>query len=118
MNYAILGLAGFLTWLSLKRKMLLLSVATFLTWWALALWFFFTPTPVLGISLDYQQILSYVFVLLSFIPLLALMDTEIRKQSKDGKSWTEWGSRPEEPKESGYDTYRKQLEGKINRRLR
>ena len=52
--------------------------------------------------------------MLSFVPLLFLMDTEIRHEALiKGKkvNWNSWGTPPEES-ESSYEKYKKQLKGR------
>lgn len=106
-SFLFLGaLAVFLTWASFKRKMLLLSIAAGLCWFALFVWFFFTGDPILGFAEEYQQIFAYVFLIMTFIPFLALMDTEI-KWEKNGRSWSEWGEKPTEKQGSDYENYLK-----------
>lgn len=113
MSIALVGLACYLTWLASRRRNILLSMVAGLTWFGLAMWLFFSATPVFDIAEDYAKILMWVFFILTFVPFLFYMDQEIRHE-KRGKSWTTFGEPPAE-NESGYEKYRRELRGRMRR---
>lgn len=115
MAYVLVGLAAFLTWFSSKRPNILLGMSTALLWFALSLWGFFSTEPVFPLDEIYSDILYYVFLMLTFLPLLLQMDTEI-KNEKDGHSWSTWGDKPEGQAPTAYEEYRKLLFNKTRRR--
>lgn len=114
MSIAFLALAAFLTWLSFSKKLLLLSLTTTILWLALFFWIFFSSTPILDFNEGYAPFVLYAIAVLAFLPLLALMDTEIKMEMK-GKKWTEWGARPKISKGSSYESYAKELRRRVRR---
>lgn len=114
MSITFICLAAFFTWFSFKRPNLLISLITGLLWFALAMWLFFGTTPLFDLAELYVQILSWVFVVMTFVPFLALMDTEIRHE-KEGHSWSSWGQEPKRKTPSGYEAYREKLYGRTRR---
>ena len=116
MDITLIVLAAFLTWpVSFKIKNLLISLSAGLLWFGLAVWFFFTPDPLPIFNLDdnYSIILVWVFMMLMFVPFLALMDTEIQME-KGGQKWREWGAKPT-TKVNNYESYRKELQRRLRR---
>ena len=103
----LIGLAVCLTWLAWKGKQILVAISASLLWFGLAMWLFFATVPVLGFAENYQWIFGGVFFMLTFVPLLSLMDTEITHRRED-QSWTEHGARPGR-RESNYDKYKVEL---------
>jgi hypothetical protein len=94
MSEALMGLAFLMTVLTWKRPHILVAIIAGLLWFGLSMWFFFAPTPIIGFTERYQFIFAGAFFLLTFLPFLFIMDTEIRKSGKKGQSWTEWGAKP------------------------
>ena len=117
---AVLGI--FLTWFSSKRRDVLLTLCTALLWLGLAMWLFFSTTPVLGLSENYEQILAWVFFILIFVPIIIYMNTESRHEAstKGGEriSWAEWGADVQDrlrEKPDGYENYKKALRRRLRR---
>jgi len=107
MTIAFLGLACFLTWLSYKRKEMLLAMCASLTWFAEAMWLFFSEVPLFDIAEVYAKILVWVFFIMAFVPWLFQMDVEITNE-REGTSWKEWGAKPKD-KATSYEKYAREL---------
>lgn len=106
---AILSLSLVLTWFSWRRPNILLGVVAFLMWLSSAL--YVVLSGYFDLTQTYMKIFVWVLFIMSFVPLLAQMDTEIRHEAMvKGKkvSWSDWGSEPQE-KETSYERYKKQL---------
>lgn len=119
MIIAFMVLAAFLTWFVSKRKNILIAVCAFLLWFGCAMWLFFTIDPdtgstILPLSENYAQLLSFVFLILMFIPLVLQMDTEIRHE-KNGVSWVDYGDKPKESKNLQSE-YRALIKSKVSKR--
>ena len=111
MTIAFLGLACFLTWATWTTRHVLIAVCATLTWFGEAMWLFFSTVPVFPFSENHAFILAWVFFIMSFVPLLLLMDYQILKE-KDGQKWTEWGARPKD-KESTYEKHRREVRKRL-----
>ena len=97
-----------------QRKNILLSVCAGLVWFSLFLWFFFEPSgSVFNLERSYVKILSWVFLMLTFVPFLFLMDVNIQHE-KEGSKWSEWGARPKDRKTS-YETYKEELRRRVRK---
>jgi len=108
----LMGLA--LTYFHMKEKTLLLAFAPSMIWFSLGMWLFFSSNPPLDIAEGWVKILVYVFFgVLVLIPWVNQMNTEIKRES-GGRSWVEWGSKPEE-KVNRAEEYRKNLRKRIRR---
>jgi hypothetical protein len=108
--------AIFLTWWQTKVKNLLVAFCAALTWFGMAMWLFFEPVPLFGLTDTYQKILVWVFVLMAFVPFLVGMDTEIRRQMKDGSLWVDMGEKPKMPSPpTNYEQYREELQRRMGR---
>lgn len=113
---SMLILAGVLTVFAMMRPEVLLRLCASLTWLALAFW------SLLGGALDITKgwviILTTVFVVMTFVPLIFQMNTEIIRE-KRGKSWREWGRRPkhDDYEPSPYEQHRQNIRDRINRVL-
>lgn len=104
-------LGGFLTMLAAKRPSLPLAISAGLVWLSLGVWLWLSPSAIFSLSETWAQMLAFVFILLTFIPFLLQMNTEIRyEQSKQGKfqgypgaessSYVKWGPKPKEQVET------------------
>lgn len=116
--FVFIGLV--LLWMSFMYKSLLLSVATFLTWFGLLIWYFLAPvaTSLLGITTDFYIYFTFVFFLLSIIPLVNSMNTSIRFEAQgQGRkmTWTEYGTAPKMNVAKNYETYKAELMGRTRR---
>ena len=96
----------FLLWFSFTKKEVLLSVATSVVWMGIAYWIFTT----MDMTLTWAQFLIWVAVMLIFVPLLALMNTEL-KVTRDGNSWTEYGGKPPKNIVSASEKYKREIHG-------
>ena len=107
--YTIVTLAVCLTVIALRHNLILFRVSAFLTWFALGM---IMLTNAFGTTItdNWTLYLGWIFIMMSFSSLLIHMDTEITTE-KDGKKWTEWGSRPKD-KETSYERYRRELRSK------
>lgn len=114
MTYALIALAGFLTWFSSRRRNILVTIISSLLWFAVAMRLFFSATPVLDLSESHVQVLSWVFMSLVFVPIVFFMNQEIRKEKK-GVSWTEYGKPPPEDRKSEYEKYADDLHARMYR---
>jgi len=83
-------------------------------WLGLVMWLFFGSEPILDLDNDYAKFICWVFIMMTFVPFLALMDTEI-KMEKDGKKWSVWGAPPREEHLSNYETYKKELRRRVGK---
>lgn len=113
MTLGMMALAAFLTWFSFKVQNILISLSAGILWLGLAMWFFFAVPPLFNLATVYAQLIVWVFFMMTFVPFLALMNTEI-KMEKDGMKWSEWGARPRD-QVTGYERYKKELRGRIRR---
>jgi predicted membrane channel-forming protein YqfA (hemolysin III family) len=116
-SVALMALAVFLTWWSSRRKNILLALAAGILWFSLGMAFFFSAVPVIGLSESWKSIIAYVFLVLTFIPFLFQMDTEIRHEA-EGHSWSTYGEEPKTTKKSEYEDYREKLFNRTGRRSR
>jgi len=127
-DYLFLGLlilGSFLTYFSSRRPSMPLAICAALVWLALGVWLFLSPTPIFSFTETWAQMLAFVFILMTAIPFLFQMNTEIRyEQSKQGKfkgypgaessSYTSWGPKPKkevETSEMRQAAHREQLRG-------
>lgn len=109
----VMGL--FFTWFSSQRRDILLSLVAGLLWFTMAMWLFFSPGPFIGLTDDWQKILLWVFIILTFVPFLIYMNTEI-KYEKDGRGWVEYGEKPNyENTVNAYEDYKKELQRRVSK---
>lgn len=109
-----LGLACFFTWFSHKRRDILISTVAFLLWFGTGMWLFFSGDAPFNLTESYVQILAWVFVIMAFVPILMQMNTEIRHERK-GRSWTEYGRKPEERSDT-QEEYKRMIQNRWRRR--
>ena len=105
----ILGLLALIL-MGMSRQNILFAVSSSMLWFALFLWLFFdwgTPPP-LDLEANWAQIISVVFIILSIVPWLIRMDTEIKHEA-EGQSWNSFGKTPDLKKMSIQDEHRKRL---------
>jgi len=99
----------FLLWFSFTKKEVLLSIATSVVWMGVAYWIFTT----MDMSLTWAKFLVWVAVILIFVPLLALMNTEL-KVTRNGRSWTEYGGKPPKNIEGASAKYKREIHEILN----
>ena len=95
----LMGMAG---------RNILLAFSSSMLWFSLFLWLFFSNNPPLGITTDWAKILSWVFIMLTFVPWLLRMDVEIKSEAQ-GQSWRTWGAPPKGKTTPRAEEYRKLL---------
>jgi hypothetical protein len=111
----MLLLAMFFTWFSRRVQNILIGLVTFMLWFSLGMWLFFSSSPPLAVGEAWVDVLAWAFVILAFLPLLFQMDVEIKHEEK-GKSWTRYGQPPERKGPSAYEEYREKLFARTRRR--
>lgn len=123
---ALIGLAGFLTFLCLKWKFLPMSIAAALSWLALGIATLLDPSQIglTTLSDAWVTVLGFVFLLMTIVPLLLQMRSDIKHESKvrgtgEVLQWGEWGTPPGKQKLSKNEAskkrqgeYRDQIRGK------
>ncbi len=89
------------------KRQILMAVSASLLWFGLAMYIFFSPTPILPLASTASNIFVWVFFILTFVPLLTLMDAEDTdiEYTQDGMKWKEKGPRPKKKTSSAYDKY-------------
>jgi len=100
-------IAGFLTWFASKRPEILIALAAGLTWLALGFWLLLGDVTNLQLADVWTQLLAWVFVVMTFVPVLTQMNVAIRQEGK-GHSWTAFGKEPKH-ESSEYEDYREKL---------
>lgn len=111
----LLILGMFLMIFSNKRRNVLVSLATFIVWFALGLWLFFSASAPIGFGETWKDVLGWGFLVMSFLPWLFAMDQEIIHEAR-GRKWVVYGPAPREELPSGYQRYRELLTGRTRRR--
>lgn len=106
--FAFMGFAGFMTWMCSRRRQLLLAVSTFLIWFGMAMWLFFSGGAVFDLSTDYAKIFVWVFFIMSVVPFVLYANVPILHQ-RYGRSWTEYGEPPQEETPDAYEQHRRLL---------
>lgn len=91
--------------MGLSSRNILLAFSSSMIWFSLFMWLFFSPTPPLDVSKNWVQILAWVFLMLTFVPFLMRIDTEIRHERR-GQKWTTWGTPPEERRSNATEEYK------------
>lgn len=109
-----LGLAAFFTWFSYRRREILITFVASLLWFSLAMWMFFSDVAPFTLGDTHVNLLVWVFILMTFVPWLMQMNTEITNEER-GQKWSSWGAPPSKKYMSGYDTYKKQLHRRTRR---
>lgn len=104
----LLILGMFMMLFSNRRRNILVSLATFIVWFSLGMWLFFSDTAPIGFGEVWQDVLGWGFLVLSFLPWLFAMDQEIIHEAQ-GKKWTRYGTPPEEKGPTAYEAYRDTL---------
>ncbi len=117
MFIGLLFMGFFFMLLSSKRRNILVAMVTFLVWFSLGLWLFFSPTAPIGFGEVWQDMLGWSFLVLSFLPWLFQMDVEI-KHEKDGYSYSSWGGEPRESGPTEYEAYRDKLYNRTRKNRR
>ena len=107
-----------LTYVSTRRPEMLLRLATSFLWLGMAFWLVLGDT-VLDTTESWTWIIVGALVLMTFVPLVFQMNTEVRTE-KRGQMWSNWQRNfTGEPEETEYERYRRQLRdrtGKYRRR--
>lgn len=93
--------------IQMRRKEILLCFAVSMMWFSLGMWLFFSSSAPITLGEGWSDILAWVFVILTFVPWLAQMNTEIRHEA-EGHSWKSWGKEPKR-ESSAYEDYRDKL---------
>lgn len=93
---------------SAKRPNILLALATFMVWFSLGFWLFFSTSAPIGFGEVWQDILGWCFLVISFLPWVFQMDVEIKHEA-EGHSWSTWGKEPKVSEPSEYAAYREKL---------
>jgi len=114
--FGIIILAMFATGYSGFRKNILLAFIGFGLWFGLFMWLFFSTDAPFDLTENHAKILMWVFLLLSFLPLVLQIDTEIWHEAK-GRRWKEFGGNPRE-KVSRADRYMSDFRGGVRGRRR
>lgn len=112
--FSLIILGGFLTLFASRRPNILLAFCAALVWFSIALLMWFSTTPIFGLTENWAKMLVWVFALLTFVPFLLQMDTEI-KNEVPGASWTEFGDKPKAKKISSADKYEAELKKRLAR---
>lgn len=108
-------LAVFFTWFSFLRPNILISLVAGMFWFSLFMWLFFSTSAPLGLTENFEKILVWIFLVLTFVPFLAHMDTEIQHE-KDGVRWRAWG-RPPITKVDHRAEYQKEFRRRVGRKF-
>jgi hypothetical protein len=123
---ALIGLAGFLTFMTVKVRFLPVSIAAGMAWLALGILLLLDPDTI-GldtVSTTWVQVLGFIFLLMTVVPLLLQMRYDIRHESKvrgtgEVLSWGEYGKPPgrqklsrEEASTQRQQDYRNRLRGR------
>lgn len=103
----LIGIAAFLTWFASKRPEILIALAAGLTWLSLGFWLLLGDVTNLQLTDVWTQLLAWVFVVMTFVPVLTQMNVEIRREGK-GHSWKTFGKEPKH-ESSAYEDYRDKL---------
>ena len=114
MSITFIALAFLMTCLSFWKRQILISFSAALLWLAMAMWLFFGTAPLFDLSELYVQLLSWVFLMMTFVPFLAQLNTEI-KSEKDGHSWSSFGQPPKRDEPNAYKDYRAKLFNRTRR---
>jgi hypothetical protein len=77
----------------------------------------FSTTPIFGLTENWAKMLVWVFALLTFVPFLLQMDTEI-KNEVPGASWMEFGDKPKPKKINTSEEYEMRLRKRLARARR
>ena len=113
----IMSVVIFLNFWSWRNKNILLTFAASLSWLTLAMWAFFSTTPILGLGETYQTLLVWIFFMMTFVPLLLHIQVEVKKEirGKDGTifSWKDNGGIPKRAPFGTADQYRLKLRERI-----
>lgn len=123
MYYAMLAMAGLLTYFAFKNANILLRMACAIAWLALAFWSIYGSDTPFNMADGYSLMLVAVMVIMAFVPLLIHMDTEIMREYK-GMRWAERRNkkslddmiRNDQP--SVYEKHRSELRAKLKSQRR
>lgn len=110
----LLVLGMFMFMFAQKRRNVLVSLGTFIIWFALGVWLFFSASAPIGFGETWKDVLGWGFLVLSLMPLVFHMDVEIQHE-KAGKRYTKYGAEPQEKGPNGYEVYRDKLYGRTRR---
>ena len=77
-------------------------------------WLLLGDVTNLQLSDPWTIMLAWVFIIMTLVPFLAQMDTEIRHEKK-GQSWTEYGKKPGTGPPTNYEAYRAELQRRLRR---
>lgn len=120
----ILVLAGFVTFYAFRSKNLLAVLASSVCWLGLGLWAFIGENPLISLETPHGKILVWVFFILVFVPVLAQISTEVRREIKrsDGTRWYWFENTTSPPasklKGSEQVRYRRELRERLERARR
>jgi hypothetical protein len=115
--FSLIILGGFLTLFASKRPNILLAFCASFVWFSIALLMWFSSTPIFGLAENWSKILVWVFAMLTFLPWLFQMDTEI-KNDRPGVSWMEWGDKPKTKQINSAEKYESELKKRLARARR
>ncbi len=104
---------GGLVLLGMAKGRILVAMADALLWFALGL-AFWTNAWGTSIGTGWTQVLGWVFFILTCVPLLMQMDTEIIHEAQ-GKKWSEYGSKPKQKMPTSYESYKAALHERVQR---
>jgi len=92
---ALVVIAGVLTFLARYTGQLLVRMAASLSWLGLGLWLLLGDEMLLDIADPWTQVIGFVFIIMTIVPLTWQVSTEIRTEAK-GRSWSDWDRKPKE----------------------
>jgi len=119
-NYLFIGLIALafcLTLFASKRPNILVAFCAALLWFSTGMLLWFSSSPLLGLTENWSKVLVWVFFIMTFVPFLFQMDTEI-KNDRPGVSWTEWGDKPKAKQVNSAEQYQTELRKRLARARR
>jgi hypothetical protein len=100
-------LAIFFTWFASRRPEMLVRLTASLLWMGLGFWLLLGGIENIDIADSWNQILIWIFFVMTVVPWIFQINTEIRRERR-GRTWSEWGAPPEE-RLSPYEEHRRLL---------
>lgn len=99
-----------------RRQNILVSLVTFMIWFSLGLWLFFSTSAPIGFEENevWKDVLGWGFLVLAFLPFLFAMDQQIEHEAH-GKKWFKYGTPPEIKGPTNYEKYRDVLWSRTRR---
>ena len=113
-----LGLLA-LVLMGMSSRNILYALTSSFVWFALFLWLFWSSSPPLDVNQDRIKFLTWGFLVLTLMPWIVRMDTEIKNEARGksgGRAWKEWGAPPREKEVPVRDSYRKNLRRRLSGR--